>query len=54
MKTKSELERLEEEFARLSQEDAKTPGIHALKLNALGEEIALLKRENSTANANPS
>ena len=46
MKTKSELERLEE-FARLAEEDAKTPGIHALKLNALGEEIALLRKRSN-------
>jgi hypothetical protein len=54
MNTSSELQTLEKEFERLSKEDLKTPGIHALKLNALGEEIALLRKESSTANANPS
>lgn len=56
MNQQSELQKLENEFARLSEEDAKTPGKYALELNALGEEIALLKQENlaSNSNANPS
>lgn len=56
LKQQSELQKLENEFARLSEEDAKTPGKYALELNALGEEIALLKQENlaSNNNANPS
>jgi hypothetical protein len=50
----SELQKLEEEFARLSEEDSKTPGKHALELNALGEEIALANKELSASNSNAS
>ncbi len=41
----SELHKLEEEFECLSDADSKEPGKYALRLNALGEEISLLRTE---------
>jgi hypothetical protein len=43
----TELEQLEKKFAELEAKDAAEPGKHALELNALGEEIALLRREQN-------
>lgn len=48
MNKPSELQELEKEFERLSDADLKEPGKYALQLNALGEEISLLRKEASS------
>jgi hypothetical protein len=41
----SKLQALESQYKILLTEDKQTPGKHALRLNALGEEIAVLRSQ---------